>query len=93
MFSGEYAHFKTNIGDFDETHLTNVSTRSSTEHCLDFFYYLTDVLDEAKISIGWKSNEIITTIVEVTAQSENRWQQNRTTYTSPSSEMNQVNDL
>ncbi len=92
MISGKYAYVTTHVGYFDEIYLTNVSTKSSTVHCLDFFYYLTDALDEAKITVGWKSNELISTIVEVTALSENRWQQSRTTYRSPMSERNQVSN-
>jgi hypothetical protein len=93
IISGKYGHVRTNTGDFNETYWTNVSTRSNTVHCLDFFYYLTDAFNEAKISFGWQSNETTTTIVELTALSENRWQRSQTTYMSPLSEMNQVSDL
>jgi hypothetical protein len=64
--------------------------KPNTVYCLDFFYYITDALDEAKISVEWKINETMTIIVEVSALSENRWHQSRTTYMSLSSEMNQV---
>lgn len=90
---GKYAHFKTDIGDSDEAYSTNIKTKPNTVHCLDIFYYLTGTSDGAKISVGWKSNEVTTTIAEVVALSENRWQQSRTTYISPSSEINQVKVL
>jgi hypothetical protein len=90
MISGKYAYVSPEDGEFNETYLTHVSTKPSTVHCLDFFYYITNELDEAKITVGWKMDETMTTIIEVTALPENKWQQSRINYMSPSSEMNQV---
>jgi hypothetical protein len=77
-------------GVFDQTYSTNIKTKPNTLHCFDFFYYITGAINDAKISVGWQSGEMKTTIVEVTALADNKWQHNRTTYMSSSSDMNQV---
>ena len=84
---------RADYGLFNNINFVNIETKSSTTHCLDFYYYLTDALDDAKIAVGWEANGVTESIVEVTALSENKWQHSRVTFTSPSSEIYMVNEL
>ncbi len=73
-------------GSANYTYLTNVQRSSNTVQCLDFYYYMSDALQNAKLQVEWNKDEDTQQIVEVTAVvSENKWQHSRTDFTVPSS--------
>ncbi|CAM2722595.1 unnamed protein product [Rotaria socialis] len=73
------------VGVFDQTYTTKVRNSSSTIQCLDFYYYVPDIFNNAKMQVGWKVGTDTEQIVEVIAQSENKWQHNRSNFMSPAS--------
>jgi hypothetical protein len=75
------------------TYYTRIETESNKMHCLDFYYYMTNALNDAKMNVGWTDASMTISIVEVIAQSENKWQNSRTTFNSSSSQIYQVNDF
>lgn len=72
-------------GFFDHTYAAMDSTQSHTNnfHCIDFYYYITSAVAGAKISFGWSTGGAPFPIDEVTASTENRWQNYRKTFQSP----------
>ncbi|CAF3476154.1 unnamed protein product [Rotaria socialis] len=84
---GQFAKIRASdgVGVFDQTYTTKVRKSSSTIQCLDFYYYVPDIFNNAKMQVGWKVGTDREQIVEVIAQPENKWQHNRSNFTSPAS--------
>jgi hypothetical protein len=81
---------KANHEAINYTYFTNIDIESNKVHRLDFYYYLTDPFDDAKMTVGLTAEGMTQTIVQVQKPSENKWQHSRTTFTSPSSQIHQV---
>lgn len=77
---------------YDQTYLTNVSRSSSTTQCIDFYYYIPERLNNAKIQVGWKTNTQTHDIVELVAEAESKWLYNQITFTAPSASSYQVSN-
>ncbi|UJR14260.1 hypothetical protein I4U23_001251 [Adineta vaga] len=73
-------------GKVDHTYTATVLQSSSTAQCFDFYYYVTDTSENAKIEMAWETDENLDEIVVVQAvPSQNKWQHSRTTFTLPPS--------
>ncbi|CAF0738805.1 unnamed protein product [Adineta steineri] len=73
-------------GSTDHTYVATVQKSSNREQCLDFYYYIQDITENAKIEISWESDEEIDSIIDVTAvPSENKWQHKQVSFMGPSS--------
>ncbi|CAF1208685.1 unnamed protein product [Adineta steineri] len=87
--AGSYGLIKpSSIGTLpiDVTYVANVQKSSNREQCLDFYYYITDNTENAKIEISWENDEEIEAITAVSAvPSENKWQHKQVTFMGPSS--------
>ncbi|CAF0895249.1 unnamed protein product [Adineta steineri] len=87
--AGSYGLIKpSSIGTLpiDLTYVATVQKSSNREQCLDFYYYITDTTENAKIEISWESDEEIDSIIDVTAvPSENKWQHKQVSFMGPSS--------
>ncbi|CAF1140181.1 unnamed protein product [Rotaria sordida] len=75
---------------YNQTYVTDVKQSSSTTQCLDFYYYIPGTTNNPKIQVGWKADADTQQIVELTAHSENRWQNSRSSFTAPSSSSYQL---
>ncbi|CAF3739471.1 unnamed protein product [Adineta steineri] len=76
----------TTAGLKDFTYVANVDGGTNSEQCLDFYYYITDNTENAKMQIGWKNDEDEDAglIIEVVAvPSENKWQRRQVSFTGP----------
>ncbi|CAF4086809.1 unnamed protein product [Rotaria magnacalcarata] len=84
---GQFAKIRASdgFGVFDQTYTTKVKKHSSTIQCLDFYYYVPDMFNNAKMQVGWKIDTDTEQIVEVIAQPENKWQNSRSNFMSPAS--------
>ncbi|CAF1514123.1 unnamed protein product, partial [Rotaria sordida] len=71
-------------GAYDQTYVTDVKQSSSAIQCLDFYYYIPGTLENARMQVGWKADADTQQIVELTAHSENRWQNSLNNFTAPS---------
>ncbi|CAF4116572.1 unnamed protein product [Rotaria magnacalcarata] len=82
---GQFAKIRASdgFGVFDQTYTTKVKKHSSTIQCLDFYYYVPDMFNNAKMQVGWKIDTDTEQIVEVMAQPENKWQNSRSNFMSP----------
>ncbi|CAF1185143.1 unnamed protein product [Rotaria sordida] len=78
------------IGAYDQTYVTDVKQSSSAIQCLDFYYYIPGTSSNARMQVGWKADADTQQIIELTAHSENRWQNSRSNYTAPSSSSYQL---
>jgi hypothetical protein len=68
-------------GASDHTYSADVLRSSSPLQCLDFYYYITDASENAKMELTWKAGEDLDSIVEVQAvTNENKWQHRRVTF-------------
>ena len=93
LIPGKYAYLQGISSTLlNETYFTTVHQSSGPVQCLDFYYYITDSSENAKIVMEWRSGVDEHQIVEVRATSENKWQQSRTNFISPLSSSYQVND-
>ncbi|CAF4052317.1 unnamed protein product [Rotaria sordida] len=77
-------------GAYNQTYVTDVKQSSSAIQCLDFYYYIPGRTSNPKIQVGWKAGADTQQIVQLTAQSENRWQNSRSSFTAPSSSSYQL---
>jgi hypothetical protein len=81
---GTYAFVKTpDAGAFDHTYSIEVRTGENTVQCMDFYYYISNTSNNAKISVLWDDNWTKQEIVEVKPLSNNQWQHSQRTYNSP----------
>ncbi|CAF3408339.1 unnamed protein product [Rotaria socialis] len=55
---GQFAKIRASdgVGVFDQTYTTKVRKSSSTIQCLDFYYYVPDIFNNAKMQVGWKQH-------------------------------------
>ncbi|CAF4052945.1 unnamed protein product [Rotaria sordida] len=77
-------------GAYNQTYVTDVKQSSSAIQCLDFYYYIPGRTSNPKIQVGWKAGADTQQIVQLTAHSENRWQNSRSSFTAPSSSSYQL---
>jgi hypothetical protein len=85
LFLGKFGKIAAlGTGTFDRTYVTDVKQSSNSDQCLDFYYYITDTTDNAKMQVGWKTDDGTQSIVDVTALSTNEWQHRQTNFTGPS---------
>ncbi|CAF4133221.1 unnamed protein product [Adineta steineri] len=86
--AGSYGLIKpSSIGTLpiDVTYVANVQKSSNSEQCLDFYYYITDNTENAKIEIAWENDKKIEAITAIAAvPSENKWQHKQVTFMGPS---------
>ncbi|CAF1154156.1 unnamed protein product [Rotaria sordida] len=75
---------------YNQTYVTDGKQSSSTTQCLDFYYYIPGTTNNPKIQVGWKADADTQQIVELTAHSENKWQNIRSSFTAPSSSFYQL---
>ncbi|CAF3895340.1 unnamed protein product [Rotaria sordida] len=78
------------IGAYDQTYVTDVKQSSSAIQCLDFYYYIPGTSSNARMQVGLKADADTQQIIELTAHSENRWQNSRRNFTAPSSSSYQL---
>ncbi|CAF1188824.1 unnamed protein product [Adineta steineri] len=71
-------------GSTDHTYAANVEGSTNSVQCLDFYYYITDTTENARIEIRWENDEDTELITEVAAvASENKWQRKQVSFTGP----------
>ncbi|CAF4393210.1 unnamed protein product [Rotaria socialis] len=77
-------------GAYDQTDSANAQQTSSTIQCLDFYYYMSDIFNDARIQAGWKLNTDTEQIIEVTPRAENKWHRSQSNFVAPSSSSYQL---
>ncbi|CAF5087482.1 unnamed protein product [Rotaria sp. Silwood1] len=91
--SGKFANIRAQgTGIFDQTYATDVKQSTSTTQCLDFYYYIPGASNNPKIQVGWKAGEDTQQIIDLTPPPENKWYNNRSSFTAPSSSSYQVSN-
>jgi hypothetical protein len=85
LFLGKFGRLKGAFtGVFDHAYVTDVKQSSNSDQCLDFYYYITDTTNNAKMQVGWKTDGDTQSIVNVTAMPTNEWQHRQTPFRGPS---------
>lgn len=94
FYLGKYAYKEvTGTGAYIRHYFTHVRNSSSSVQCLDFYYYITNSLNNANIIVRWSVKAAASIIVVVKALSQNKWQHIQINFTAPLSSAYDVSSI